>query len=140
MKKFFLVMTAIVTLSLTSCMNSDNTDSKAKGEALAKQLMELCQQKDTAALLELEQTIRTQEEAIIAAGDSVGIVAFREALKEAREASAPFVTAAKMQQGATKEEAVGSVINDALEGNVDINAVSAAVDAALEKEVQSKKK
>ncbi len=138
MKKILLAVMAIA--ALTACVNSEKTDYKAKGKALAKQLTELCDKQDTAAVLELEQTIRTQEEAIVAAGDSVGIVDFRNALKEARQKSAPFITVVKMESGKAKDEAIQEVVNDALEGSVDIDAVSSSVDAALKKQAEQKKK
>lgn len=138
MKKILLAVMAIA--ALTACVNSETTDYKAKGEALAKQLAELCEKQDTAAVLELEQTIRTQEQAIVAAGDSVGIVDFRNALKEARQKSAPFITVVKMESGTAKDEAIQEVVNDALEGSVDIDAVASSVDAALKKQAEQKKK
>ncbi len=138
MKKILLAVMAIA--ALTACVNSEKTDYKAKGETLAKQLTELCEKQDTAAVLELEKTIRTQEEAIVAAGDSVGIVDFRNALREARQKSAPFITVVKMESGKAKDEAIQEVVNDALEGSVDIDAVSSSVDAALKKQAEQKKK
>ena len=139
MKNYFLAVMAVAALLLTGCVQSDKTtDYKAKGESLAKQLIELCDKQDTAAVLELERSIRAQEEAIVAAGDSATIADFRNALKEAREKCAPYITTVKIQNGVSKDDAIQDVVNDALEGNVDIDAVSSAVDAALKEQNEKK--
>ena len=139
MKKFLLVTTAFSALLLTGCTESGNTDYKAKGEALAKQLTELCEKQDTTAVLELEKAIRTQEEEIVASGDSVAAADFRNALMEARQISAPFITTSKIESGMSKEDAIQDVVNDVMEGRVDIDAVAKATDAALQKEIEKKK-
>lgn len=140
MKKILLAAMAVTFLMLASCANGGESDYKAKGEALAKQLSELCEKQDTAAVLQLDRSIRTQEEAIVASGDSAAIAAFREALKDARQQSAPYITTAKMQSGKSKDEALQDVINDALNSDVDIEAVSAATDAALQQQAANKAK
>ena len=65
------MMSAIIALSLVSCDNSNAY--KAKGEQMAKQLDQLCEQRDSVAVLALDDSIRAQETAIIAKGDSVAI-------------------------------------------------------------------
>ena len=47
MKKFFLMMTATLALSLVSC--NGNKDYKAEGEQLSKQLDEVVEKNDTTA-------------------------------------------------------------------------------------------
>ena len=136
MKKLFLVMAAIVALSLVSC---NKNDYKTKGEQMAKQLDELCQQQDTAAVLELEKGIRDLEKEIAATGDSTAIADFRAALKDARQRNAGYITKLKVQSGADKEETVKEVVNDALEGNVDIQAVSSSIDSLLQVQSEQKK-
>ncbi|MBR7011631.1 MAG: hypothetical protein IKI10_01925 [Muribaculaceae bacterium] len=129
MKKFFLMMSAIIALSLVSCDNSNAY--KAKGEQMAKQLDQLCEQHDSAAVLALDDSIRAQEAAIIAKGDSVAIAAFREALKESRERNAPFISTLKVSHGMSDEEVAKEIINDVMEGDMSINAVTESIDEML---------
>jgi hypothetical protein len=137
MKKFFIVMAAVVTLSLVSC---ENNDYKAKGEQLAKQLDELCQKQDANAVLELDESIRNIEKEIADKGDSTAVVDFRNALKEARARNAAYISKIKVQNGQDAEATVQDVVQDALEGDVDINAVSASIDSLLELQKNSKNK
>ena len=106
---------------------------------MAKQLDELCQQQDTAAVLQLEKGIRDLEKEIAATGDSTAIADFRAALKDARQRNAGYITKLKVQSGADKEETVKEVVNDALEGNVDIQAVSSSIDSLLQVQSEQKK-
>ena len=129
MKKFFLMMTAVMALSLVSCDNSNAY--KVKGEQMAKQLDQLCEQHDSAAVLALDDSIRAQEEAIIAKGDSVAIAAFRQALKESRVRNAPYITTLKIKQGASKEQVTQEILDDAMSGDVDIHAVTESIDEML---------
>ena len=130
MKKLFLILTAIV--ALTSCQNSVNY--KAEGERMANRLDQLCEQQDGDAVLALQDRIKAMETEIIAAGDSAAIADFRDALKESRERNAPYITTLKIDKG------VSEVVEDALNGNVDIHAVSKSVDAALEQAAKKNKK
>ena len=130
MKKFIFFVT--VALTMLSCTNTK--DYKTQCEELAQQLIEACEKQDTAAVLAADSVIREQEAAIIAASDSASLVIFREAMKEARTKSAAFVTSAKLDQGANQDENVKELIQDALNGSVDITAVTTSIDAGLEKE------
>lgn len=129
MKKFFLMMSAVMALSLVSCDNGNAY--KVKGEQMAKQLDQLCEQHDSAAVLALDDSIRAQEEAIIAKGDSVAIAAFRQALKESRVRNAPYITTLKIKQGASKEQVTQEILDDAMSGDVDIHAVTESIDEML---------
>lgn len=136
MKKLFLILTAIV--ALTSCQNSVNY--KAEGERMANRLDQLCEQQDGDAVLALQDSIKAMETEIIAAGDSAAIADFRDALKESRERNAPYITTLKIDKGVSGDEAINEVVEDALNGNVDIHAVSKSVDAALEQAAKKNKK
>lgn len=129
MKKFFLMIMAVMALSLVSCENGKAY--RVKGEQMAKQLDQLCEQHDSAAVLALDDSIRAQEEAIIAKGDSVAIAAFRQALKESRIRNAPYITTLKIKQGASKEQVTQEIIDDAMSGDVDIHAVTESIDEML---------
>jgi hypothetical protein len=129
MKKFFLMIMAVMALSLVSCDNGKAY--RVKGEQMAKQLDQLCEQHDSAAVLALDDSIRAQEEAIIAKGDSVAIAAFRQALKESRIRNAPYITTLKIKQGASKEQVTQEIIDDAMSGDVDIHAVTESIDEML---------
>ncbi len=138
MKKILLMMTAIVAVSLLSC--NQNSQYKEKGEALAVQLDELCQQRDSAAVLELIKSIDAQEEEIVATGDTAAVAAFREALKEARKRNSPYITTIKVENGRDKNDALKEVMKDALEGKVSIEAVTSSIDTLLTKEKPERKK
>ena len=129
MKKFFLMIMAVMALSLVSCDNGKAY--RVKGEQMAKQLDQLCEQHDSAAVLALDDSIRAQEEAIIAKGDSVAIAAFRQALKESRIRNAPYITTLKIKQGSSKEQVTQEIIDDAMSGDVDIHAVTESIDEML---------
>lgn len=129
MKKFFLMIMAVMALSLVSCDNGKAY--RVKGEQMAKQLDQLCEQHDSAAVLALDDSIRAQEAAIIAKGDSVAISAFRQALKESRIRNAPYITTLKIKQGASKEQVTQEIIDDAMSGDVDIHAVTESIDEML---------
>ena len=120
---------AVMALSLVSCDNGKAY--RVKGEQMAKQLDQLCEQHDSAAVLALDDSIRAQEEAIIAMGDSVAISAFRQALKESRIRNAPYITTLKIKQGASKEQVTQEIIDDAMSGDVDIHAVTESIDEML---------
>jgi len=133
MKKYFLIMAAVVAVTLTGCNQSSNNEYESKAKDLAQRMDEACQKQDTAAVLEMDKMIRAQQKEIEATGDTAAIKIFRETLKEARERSAAFVTVSKMDAGVEEEKAVEQVINDVMNGDVDIHAVTSSVDAALEK-------
>lgn len=130
MKKILWIAAAVVALSLTSCQN----DYKQQGEEWAQRLDELCQKQDADAVLALDDSIRSLEAKIVADGDTAGVADFRKALKDARQRNAAYISTLKLERGMVKDSVVNEVISDALAGDVDINAVTSSVDAALQKE------
>ncbi len=132
MKKLMFIVAIALSLSLTGCQNK--TDYKAQGEQLAKQLEELCQKNDTAAVIALNDSINAIENEIVSSASNEDVQAFREALTQARNMSAPIITISMMENGATKDEAVQPLIDNALNGGGDINAVTGSIDAAIKKE------
>lgn len=137
MKKFFLMMTVALSLSLVSCNGGKNY--KAEGEDLSKQLDQVVEQQDTTAALSTDEEIRKMEEEIIASGDSVALADFRAAMKNARIRNAAFVTLSKIRNGMSKEEAMKELVQDALNGDVNIHAVTAAINALLTVEEKNNK-
>lgn len=137
MKKVLLMMAVAVALSLTSC--DSGKDYKAKGEELSKQLDEQVEKQDTAAVLAADEQIRQLEEELIASGDSAALADFRAAMKDSRVRNAAFVTLSKIHNGMDKEEAMKELMQDALKRDVNIGAVTSAINAILKVEAQSKK-
>ena len=137
MRKFLFVIAVFASLLLVSCDKS--SEYRVKGEEFAKQLDELVEKQDTAGVLAVDKAIQDFEEEIIAAGDSASLAAFREALKDSRVRNAPYITTIKIKQGANKDDAVKEVAKDALEGSIDVKAVSSAIDASLEQARKDKK-
>lgn len=136
MKKFLWIVAAVAALvAMPSCEQGKNY--KAMAEDFSRQLDQMCEQQDSAGVFAVDKAIRDMEAEIVAAGDSAGIADFRAALKDARERAAVYMTTIKVKNGADANDAVGDVINDALEGDVGIEAVTKAIDASLE--VQKKK-
>lgn len=136
MKKFFLMMTAALALSLVSC--NGNKDYKAEGQELSKQLDEVVEKNDTAAALTTDENIREMEQEIVALGDSAALADFRAAMKDSRIRNAAFVTVGKIRNGMDKNEALNELVQDALDDNVDVNAITAAVNAILAAEMKQK--
>ena len=101
MKKFFLMMTAALALSLVSC--NGNKDYKAEGQELSKQLDEVVERNDTAAALSTDESIREMEQEIIALGDSAALANFRAVMKDSRIRNATFVTVSKIRNGMDKK-------------------------------------
>ena len=132
MKKFFLMMTAVMALSLVSCQSGN--DYKAKGEQMAKQLDQLCESQDSAAVLAFVDSIRAMEQDIIATGDSAAIADFRQALKESRERNAPYISVLKVKKGIDKEAVVKEATEDVLNGNMNIQALTESIDEMLKEE------
>ncbi len=135
MKKCFLVIAMIATLSLVGCKE----DYKAKGEQMAKHLDELCEKQDSAAVLAYEDSIRIAEEEIMATGDTAAIADFQEALKESRERNTPYITALKVKNGKNQKEALEEVVGAALNGDVNIRTVTESIDKVLEQKQEEEK-
>lgn len=138
MKKFFLMMTAALALSLVSC--NGNKDYKAEGQELSKQLDEVVEKNDTAAALTTDERIREMEQEIVALGDSAALADFRAAMKDSRIRNAAFVTVGKIRNGMDKNEALNELVQDALDEEIDVNAITAAVNAILAAEMKQNTK
>ena len=126
------MMTAVMALSLVSCQSGN--DYKAKGEQLAKQLDQLCESQDSAAVLAFVDSIRAMEQDIIATGDSAAIADFRQALKESRERNAPYISVLKVKKGIDKEAVVKEATEDVLNGDMNIHALTESIDEMLKEE------
>ena len=137
MKKFFLMMTAALALSLVSC--NGNKDYKTRGEELSKQLDEQVEKKDTTGVLSSDEMIRKLEAEIEATGDSASLAAFRESMKDSRIRNATFVTISKMHNGMPKEQAFEELAKDALKKDVDLNTLTTVINAVLKAEGQEVK-
>ena len=138
MKKFFLMMTAALALSLVSC--NGNKDYKAEGQELSKQLDEVVEKNDTAAALTTDESIREMEQEIVALGDSAALADFRAAMKDSRIRNAAFVTVGKIRNGMDKNEALNELVQDALDEDIDVNAITGAVNAILAAEMKQNTK
>lgn len=126
MKKIFLMMTAVLALSFVGC--DSNESYKTKGEKLAKELDRLCELKDSAAVMALDEKISAMEERVIAEGDSLNIAQFQEALKESRVRNAPYIATLKMKKGADVDSVVKDMAEDVINGGIDIGTITSAID------------
>lgn len=126
-----------IALSFASC---NNGDYKSKAQEMAKQLDEAVEKQDTVQTIATDKAIRELEEEIIASGDSVTLADFRKAMKDSRVRNATFVTVSKIRSGVDRNEAINEVIQDAMKSDVDINAVTSAIDAVLKIEEQQNQK
>ena len=136
MKKIFLMMTVTLTLSLVSC--NGNKDYKAEGKVLSEKLDAVTQSNDTTAALQTDAEIRNVEDRLIASGDTASLSAFREAMKDARIRNATFVTMSKINNGMDKQKALEELTQDALKGDINIHAVTAAISAILKVDEQQR--
>ena len=137
MKKFLLTMAAIVTLSLVSCEHSHKY--KAEGERMANRLDELCEKQDAAAIA-MEDSIRSLEQELIVAGDTVDINDFHNAVVASMKRNAPAITRMKVQAGTSTDEAVNPLIEDVLNGNgdIDITTVTKAINEGIKAQKEKK--
>lgn len=133
MKKILLMSAVAIALSFASC---NSGDYKSKGQEMAKQLDEAVEQQDTTKTIATDKAIRELEEEIIASGDSVALQDFRDAMKDSRVRNVTFVTLSKIRNGVDKKEAINEVIQDAMKSDVNIGAVTSAIDAILKAEEQ----
>ena len=132
------MMTAALALSLVSC--NGNKDYKAEGQELSKQLDEVVEKNDTAAALTTDESIREMEQEIVALGDSAALADFRAAMKDSRIRNAAFVTVGKIRNGMDKNEVLNELVQDALDEDIDVNAITAAVNAILAAEMKQNTK
>ena len=115
------------------------TDYKAKGAEMARQLNELCDKQDEQAVLALDKSISEEEATIAASGDTAAIADFKEALKESKKRNVPYISALKVKNGAKKEEVMKQVQQQAMDGDIDMDALTAAANKMLEAEGEMKK-
>lgn len=137
MKKLLLTIAVVAALALTSCQGE--TDYKAKGAEMARQLNELCDKQDEQAVLALDKSISEEEATIAASGDTAAIADFKEALKESKKRNVPYISALKVKNGAKKEEVMKQVQQQAMDGDIDMDALTAAANKMLEAEGEMKK-
>ena len=137
MKKLLLSIAAVAMLALTSCQSE--TDYKAKGAEMARQLNELCDKQDGEAALALEKQIEKEEAAVIAKGDSAAIVDFKEAVKESKQRNTPFISAAKIKSGVSKEDVAKELEQAALNREISMDILTASINAIVEAEEEVKK-
>jgi hypothetical protein len=106
---------------------------------MAAQLDQAVEKQDKDAALAVDKAIREAEQEIMALNDSAAIADFREALRESRQRNTPFLTKTKVESGVDREEAVKEVTQDVMNGDVNIQAVTASIDSLLKVEEQQKK-
>ena len=132
MKKFLLTMLAIVALFLVSC--EQKSQYQIEGERMANRLDELCQSKDAAGAIAMDDSIRAYEAEIVATGDTAGLEDFRTAVKESLRRNSPIIAGMKVEAGATPDEAVKPLIEDALNGDGDITTITKSINEAIRKD------
>ena len=137
MKKFFMMAAIVSALCLAGCSNG--VDYKAQGAELAKELDLQVENQDTAAVLAADEAIRAMEEEVAQTGDSAAIADFRAAVKESRERNAAYITSLRVKQGMSEEDALNQVIQDAMQGGVNIKSVTSSVEQLM-KDKQEKDK
>lgn len=137
MKRFFILVAAVAALTLVGCTESDYAK---RGKEMAAQLDQAVEKQDKDAALAVDKAIREAEQEIMALNDSAAIADFREALRESRQRNTPFLTKFKVESGVDREEAVKEVTQDVMNGDVNIQAVTASIDSLLKVEEQQKKK
>lgn len=134
MKKFMMIAaTAVLALSFVGC---ENSQYKKMGEEYASRLQMLCENNDTAAVVALDDSIRAIQDELTSKGDTANLRVFNAAFTEIRKQYAPFITVSKIENGVKKDDAVQDVVEDALNGQGDIETVTKSIGAALEKEGQ----
>ena len=126
MKKILLIVTAIVAVSLMGCNNT--VDYKAEGEKMAKELDRLCELKDSAAVVALDDSIHAVETRIMEKGDTLAIKQFREALTEARNRNAAYIATLRMKGGVAQDSILKDMSEDVLNGSMDISTITSAID------------
>ena len=136
MKRFFILVAAVAALSLIGCTESDYAK---RGKEMAAQLDQAVEKQDKDAALAVDKAIREAEQEIMALNDSAAIADFREALRESRQRNTPFLIKIKVESGVDREEAVKEVTQDVMNGDVNIQAVTASIDSLLKVEEQKKK-
>ena len=129
-------MTAIVAVSLVGCTNTANDGSQA--EKMAKELDRLCELKDSAAVIAMDDSIHSMENRLIAAGDSAAIADFRKALKESRKRNATYIAALRINAGAKKEDVFKGMADDVIKRGVDIATITGAIDEMNKNEAENK--
>lgn len=136
MKKFFVIVAVLLTVSLVGCENSNSNKLKyqARAEQFAAQLDSVCKLDDAAAALAIDDSIRRVESEVQATGDTAAINAYRTALKDARQRYGEYLTKAKVESGEDRDEALQDVIDDALNNDVSITTVTRSIQAVGSKQ------
>ncbi len=126
MKKILLMITAAVAVSLIGCDSKVNYQEQ--GKKMAQELDRLCELKDSAAVLAMDDSIHSMEDRIAAQGDSLAINQFRNALQESRIRNAAYIATLKVASGVKKDSVVKEMNQDVLDKSIDISAVTDAID------------
>lgn len=136
MKKFFVIVAVLLTVSLVGCENNNSNKLKyqARAEQFAAQLDSVCKLDDAAAALAIDDSIRRVESEVQATGDTAAINAYRTALKDARQRYGEYLTKAKVESGEDRDEALQDVIDDALNNDVSITTVTRSIQAVGSKQ------
>ena len=124
-----IMVAAVFMLSLVGC--DAGTSYADQGKKLAQELDMSVEKQDTAAALPAEKAIRQAEQKVLETGDSVAIADFREAVKESKQRNAAYLTALKVKNGMTVDDAVGEVIEDVKNGQTNIGTVTASIDSVI---------
>ena len=119
-------MTAALAVSLVGCNNMGSDKSQA--EKMADELDRLCELKDSAAVIAMDDSIHSMENRLIAAGDSAAIADFRKALKESRKRNAPYIATLRLNAGAKKDDVLKGMADDVIKRGVDIATITDAID------------
>lgn len=127
----------VAALALVGCQQEK--DYKALGEQMAQRMEQLCEQQDADAIKAYDDSIRMEVEAVKATGDTLAIKAFGDAVRDARERGMARVTELKILRGEAPDSVVHEVMNDVMEGNVSIDALTSSIDAALKIKTEEKK-
>lgn len=136
MKKFFVIVAVLLTVSLVGCENSNKElklKYQARAEQYAAQLDSVCKLDDAVAALAIDDSIRRVESEVQATGDTAAINAYRTALKDARQRYGEYLTKAKVDNGEDRDAALQEVIDDALNNDVSITTVTRSIQATSSK-------
>lgn len=129
MMKFNWLLALVLTLLVMGC----ESESKytALGKELATRLDKAVEKQDTAAALAADVAIRENEKQIIELSDSAAIADFHNAVNESRQRNAAYLATIKVNNGKTSEDAVGEVVQDVMDRNLSISAVTESIDSVM---------
>lgn len=138
MKKFNWLIAIVVALSIMGCKGESKY--AALGNELATQLNNAVEKQDVAAAIAADMAIRENEKQIKELGDSAAIAEFREAVNESRQRNAAYLAAIKVESGRDADSVINEVVHDAMDRNVNINAVTESIDSVLLSKQKKQKK